>query len=181
MNSVEESGRLGHKVVMSETKQATYETLLPRIAALVASETDEIAVMATMACELHWGVDYFDWTGFYRVVEPELLKVGPYQGGHGCLAISFQRGVCGKAARTGTAQIVEDVSQLPYHIACSSSTRSEIVVPVFDALGQVRAVLDVDSDAIGAFDGTDRLYLEKIIALFPSWRTVRLSDAASPG
>lgn len=158
------------KGTMSEMKQAAYEMILPRIAALVANETDEITVMATMACELHHGIEYYDWTGFYRVVEPGVLKVGPYQGSHGCLVISFQRGVCGLTARTGTTQIVEDVSKLPYHIACSNSTRSEIVVPVFDAFGNVRAVLDVDSDSLNAFDETDKFYLEKILALFPGWR-----------
>lgn len=156
---------------MARTKKEAYEAVLPRIAALIADETDEIAVMATMACELHQGLDYYDWTGFYRVVEPGLLKVGPYQGGHGCLVISFQRGVCGLTARTGMAQIVPDVSQLPFHIACSSSTRSEIVLPVFDLQGNVRAVLDVDSDNLNAFDVTDSQYLEKIIALFPGWRS----------
>jgi GAF domain-containing protein len=115
-----------------------------------------------VVCELHNAFDYFDWTGFYRATEPRVLKVGPYQGGHGCLVISFERGVCGKCAREGQTQLVPDVRELPHHIACSSSTLSEIVVPVFDREGNIRAVLDVDSDALGAFDSVDQRHLEAI-------------------
>ena len=100
-----------------------YDDLAARIRALCESETDEVALMATVACELHHSDDRFDWTGFYRVVGPELLKIGPYQGGHGCLVIPFARGVCGAAARTGQVQIVPDVEAFPGHIACSSSRR----------------------------------------------------------
>ncbi|MCB2150422.1 MAG: GAF domain-containing protein, partial [Rhodobacteraceae bacterium] len=89
-----------------------------------------VALMATVVCELHHADDRFDWTGFYRVVAPDLLKIGPYQGGHGCLVIPFSRGVCGAAARTGAVQLVDDVDAFPGHIACASSTRSEIVLPV---------------------------------------------------
>ncbi len=86
--------------------------------------------MATLACEeIHHSDDRFDWTGFYRVTEPEVLKIGPYQGGHGCLVIPFSRGVCGAAARTRQAQLVPDVDAFPGHIACASSTRSELVLP----------------------------------------------------
>ena len=99
-----------------------YQDLAARIRALTEGETDEVALMATMACELHHSDDRFDWTGFYRVVAPELLKIGPYQGGHGCLVIPFARGVCGAAARTRQVQIVADVEAFPGHIACSSST-----------------------------------------------------------
>ena len=144
------------------TKQEQYDGALKRIRALIANETDEIAVMATVVCELHHALDHFDWTGCYRVVEPGLLKVGPYQGGHGCLAISFDRGICGRCARERRTQVVPDVSRAPEHIACSSATRSEIVVPVLDARGQVRAVLDVDSDLLSAFDETDARYLEEV-------------------
>jgi GAF domain-containing protein len=135
---------------------------------LTAGEADAIAVMATFVCELHHGLEHFDWTGFYRVVAPGVLKVGPYQGGHGCLTIPFDRGVCGKCAREGRTQIVDDVTQVPYHIACASSTRSEIVVPVFDAAGRVRAVLDVDSDRPAAFDATDARYLEEVCGWLPA-------------
>jgi hypothetical protein len=95
--------------------------------------------MATVACEVHHSDDRFDWTGFYRVTEPGLLKIGPYQGGHGCLVIPFDRGVCGAAARTGEIQLVPDVDAFPGHIACSSSTRSEIVLPVRNAAGDSSA------------------------------------------
>ena len=143
-------------------KTAQYEQILAHLRALLAGETDEIAAMATIACELHHGMEHFDWTGFYRVVAPGVLKVGPYQGGHGCLTFPFERGVCGRCACEARIQLVPDVTALPYHIACSSSTLSEIVVPVFDARGQVRAVLDVDSDALAAFDDTDARHLENI-------------------
>lgn len=140
---------------MPSAKAQQYKLALERIRLLIAGETDEIALMATIAGELHHGLDHFDWTGFYRVTEPELLKIGPYQGSHGCLAIPFHRGVCGRCAREARIQLVEDVSQDPQHIACSSSTRSEIVVPVLDSEGCVRGVLDVDSNAPAAFDQTD--------------------------
>ena len=143
------------------TKSEQYERALGHLRSLVEGETDEIAVMATIVCELHHGLDHFDWTGFYRVVAPGLLKLGPYQGGHGCLTIPFERGICGKCAREAKTQIVPDVTQAPDHIACSSSTRSEIVVPVLDGAGRLRAVLDVDSDAPTAFDAIDAHHLEE--------------------
>ena len=105
--------------------QVDYPTLAKTIAALTKGETDAVALMATLACEIHHADDRFDWTGFYRVTEPGLLKIGPYQGGHGCLVIPFDRGVCGAAARTGETQLVPDVDAFPGHIACASSTRSE--------------------------------------------------------
>ena len=111
--------------------------------------------MATVACEVHHSDDRFNWTGFYRVVATDLLKIGPYQGGHGCLVIPFARGVCGAAARTGEVQLVPDVDAFPGHIACASSTRSEIVLPVFDASGALIGVFDIDSDQPDAFTQTD--------------------------
>jgi len=143
--------------------KADYESLAKSIAALVEGETDHVALMATLACELHHADDRFDWTGFYRVVEPELLKIGPYQGGHGCLVIPFYRGVCGAAARTRQVQLVADVDAFPGHIACASSTRSEIVLPVFDNGGDLIAVLDIDSDQLDAFDEKDADALGKIL------------------
>lgn len=137
-----------------------------RIMALVEGETDEIALMATVACELHHGFPYFDWTGFYRVVQPEVLKIGPYQGGHGCLVIPFERGICGRCARMGKTLNIAEVHAEADHIACSGTTQSEIVVPVFDANGMLRAVLDVDSDSPAAFDETDVKFLEKVCELF---------------
>jgi len=146
-------------------KQQLYDAVLPRVSDLVAGETDIIAVMATVACGLHHAFDYFDWTGFYRVVEPGLLKIGPYQGTHGCLTIPFDRGVCGAAARLRRTQIVPDVREFPGHIACSSSTRSEIVVPVLAPGGTLVGVLDIDSDRPAAFDEVDGRNLERICCL----------------
>jgi GAF domain-containing protein len=108
----------------------------------------------------------FSWAGFYRVVKPGLLKVGPYQGTHGCLEISFGKGVCGKCASEKTTQIVDDVTKIPYHIACSSESKSEIVVPVFDKNKNLIAVLDVDSNLPYNFDKTDKQYLEAVCELF---------------
>ncbi|MBM9593697.1 GAF domain-containing protein [Rhodobacteraceae bacterium MCCB 386] len=119
--------------------------------------------MATVACEVHHADDRFDWTGFYRVVAPDLLKIGPYQGGHGCLTIPFSRGVCGAAARTREVQIVPDVEAFPGHIACAASTRSEIVLPVLDAQGELIAVFDVDSDRPDAFGEADAEGLARIL------------------
>jgi L-methionine (R)-S-oxide reductase len=141
-------------------KGQLYGELSQRIQALIEGETDLITAMSTVACELHHSLDYFDWTGFYRVGSPNVLKVGPYQGGHGCLTIPFEQGVCGRCAREGRTQLIEDVRKIPHHIACSSTTLSEIVVPVFDASGKVRAVLDVDSNSLAAFDESDAHYLE---------------------
>jgi len=143
-------------------KAACYHAVRRRLEALIEGETDEVALMATIACELHHGLGHFHWTGFYRVVAPGLLKIGPYQGGHGCLTIPFERGVCGAAARQRRLLRVDDVAAFPGHIACSSSTRSEIVVPVTDGAGRLRAVLDVDSDWPAAFDTTDERELAAI-------------------
>ena len=141
-----------------------YATLAKTIAALTEGETDTVALMATLACELHHSDDRFDWTGFYRVTAPGLLKIGPYQGGHGCLVIPFDRGVCGAAARTGEIQLVPDVDAFPGHIACSSSTRSEIVLPVRNAAGEIIGVLDIDSDRPAAFTEEDARELDAILA-----------------
>jgi GAF domain-containing protein len=141
-----------------------YAEVAARIRALTHGESDEVALMATIACELYHGFDRFDWVGFYRVVAPELLKIGPYQGGHGCLVIPFARGVCGAAMRAGATLVVPDVGAFPDHIACSSSTRSEIVVPFRRADGSFVGVLDVDSDTPDAFGPADARALEAILA-----------------
>lgn len=143
---------------------ADYDTLAKTIAALTEGETDDVALMATIACEVHHSDDRFDWTGFYRVTEPGLLKIGPYQGGHGCLVIPFDRGVCGAAARTGEVQLVPDVDAFPGHIACASSTRSEVVLPVRNATGDVIAVFDIDSDQPNAFNEKDASQLSRILS-----------------
>jgi GAF domain-containing protein len=141
---------------------AAYTEVVDRIDALLDGETDWIAAMATVACELHHTFDYFDWTGFYRAVSDDLLVVGPYQGGHGCLRIPFDRGVCGAAARTRTTQFVPDVHEATDHIACSSTTQSEVVVPVLTPDDTLLAVLDVDSDTLDAFSEVDRDMLERL-------------------
>ncbi len=134
-----------------------------RILALTEGETDAVALMATVVCELHHGHPFADWTGFYRVVAPDLLKIGPYQGGHGCLVIPFSRGVCGAAARTGQVLNVPDVEAFPDHIACSSSTRSELVLPVWNGVGRLLGVLDLDSDTPGAFTAEDEAFLVPLL------------------
>ena len=144
----------------SAEKQLRYDQTRQNIHGLIAGEVDEIAVLATVTAELYHAFPHFHWVGFYRVVSPGILKVGPYQGGHGCLTIPFERGVCGRCAREKTTQIVADVTQLPYHIACSSTTLSEIVIPIIDHHGKVRAVLDVDSDLGASFDVVDQVALE---------------------
>lgn len=142
---------------------ADYETLAKTIEALTEGEDDVISLMATIACEIHMADDRFHWTGFYRVVGPELLKIGPYQGGHGCLVIPFSRGVCGAAAKTGETQLVADVDAFPGHIACSSSTRSEVVIPVWNGAGELLGVLDIDSDFPNAFTQSDADALDAIM------------------
>ncbi|KIN75263.1 putative sensor protein [Sulfitobacter noctilucae] len=143
--------------------QVNYTALRQSIASLTEGETDAVALMATVACEVHHADDRFDWTGFYRVVAPELLKIGPYQGGHGCLVIPFSRGVCGAAARTGEVQRVEDVEAFPGHIACASSTRSELVLPVYGDGGRLIGVFDIDSDQPAAFTAKDATELAEIL------------------
>lgn len=140
-----------------------YSTLSNTVASLTDGETDTVALMATLACEIHHSDERFDWTGFYRNVGNETLKIGPYQGGHGCLVIPFSRGVCGAAARLGTAQIVEDVNAFPGHIACAATTRSELVLPVRDGRGALLGVLDIDSDRPAAFTAADAAALQSIL------------------
>lgn len=143
---------------------ADYAYLKQSVAALTEGETDLVSLMATLACEIHYADDRFHWTGFYRVTGPEVLKIGPYQGGHGCLVIPFSRGVCGAAARTGETQLVDDVEDFADHIACSSSTRSELVIPVYDGRNSLLGVLDIDSDFPAAFTSDDAQALEQILA-----------------
>ena len=140
------------------------QDIVNAIRSLTEGETDSVALMATFACEVHHAMPQADWTGLYRVTAPELFKIGPYQGGHGCLVIPFSRGVCGAAARTRTVQIVPDVEAFPGHIACSSSTRSEIVLPVLGAGGRLIGVLDIDSDRPDAFGQADADALTAILA-----------------
>lgn len=134
------------------------------IHALTHGETDTVALMATVVCEIHHAHPLADWTGFYRVTGPQMLKIGPYQGGHGCLVIPFSRGVCGACARTGKVQNVPDVDAFPDHIACASSTRSELVLPVWNGKGDLLGVLDLDSDTPAAFTKKDEDWLVPLLA-----------------
>ena len=146
-------------IIGDGTKQERYEALLPQIKSVVEDEKDLIANMANVAAMLHETFRFW-WTGFYRV-EGEELVLGPFQGPMACTRIRKGRGVCGTAWAKEATQVVPDVEQFPGHIACSSASRSEIVVPVFRE-GTVIAVLDIDSDRLATFDDTDRLYLEQI-------------------
>ncbi len=141
-----------------------YDAITAAIRALCQGETDTVALMATVVCEIHHRHPFADWTGFYRVVGPDLLKIGPYQGGHGCLVIPFSRGVCGAAARTGQVLNVPDVEAFADHIACSSSTRSELVVPVWNGKGVLLGVLDLDSDTPAAFTRADEDWIVPLLA-----------------
>lgn len=147
-------------------KEAAYAELAPYArAVLTGLESDHVAAMATLSCLVHHAFGHL-WTGFYRVVEPGLLRVGPYQGTLGCLEITFGKGVCGAAAATQKTQVVADVHAFPGHITCDGRSASEIVVPVFDRAGALMAVFDVDSEKKGTFDEVDRRHLEALMGWF---------------
>lgn len=151
-------------IISGETKQERYEALLPQIEAVIEDEPDLIANMANVAAMLHETFGFW-WTGFYRV-EGEELVLGPFQGPMACTRIRKGRGVCGTAWQEDETQVVPDVDKFPGHIACSSASRSEIVVPIFKE-GEVIAVLDIDSAQLGTFDQTDRHYLEQVVRMLP--------------
>ena len=154
--------------IISGTKEENYKALLPQIREVIADESDMIANMANVAAMLHETFRFW-WTGFYRVMPTgnsteEILILGPFQGPLACTRIRKGRGVCGTAWQEARTQIVPDVEQFPGHIACSSASKSEIVVPLIKN-GNVTAVLDIDSDTLNTFDETDRFWLEKIVEL----------------
>lgn len=151
-------------IIKGDSKKELYENLLPQIQALVEGEADEIANMANISACLKDTFNFW-WVGFYRVVNEELL-LGPFQGPLACTRIRKGKGVCGTAWQKAETIIVPDVDEFPGHIACSSLTKSEIVVPVFKN-GEVVAVLDIDSEKAGNFDETDKEFLEKLVALIP--------------
>ncbi len=155
-----------------EQKEEIYRQVTDAIRATLEGETDLIASMATIACLLHHSLDHFFWTGFYRVVAPGELLIGSYQGTLGCLHISFDRGVCGAAARSEETIVVPNVHQFPGHIACDSNSKSEIVVPVFDDRDELIAVLDVDSAEYDAFDEVDKRHLEEIVTFLRNKTTL---------
>ena len=145
-----------------QSKTKTSERLLREAKSLCSGESDLIAKMANMAALLH-NAFHFWWTGFYRVVDGELL-LGPFQGPLACVHIARGRGVCGTAWAEGRTLVVPDVEEFPGHIACSAESKSEIVVPLFHE-GEVVAVLDIDSERLATFDDTDRHYLERLVAM----------------
>jgi GAF domain-containing protein len=146
-------------VISSGSKEEKYQILLSQIACLVETESDLVANLANVSAALWQTFGYF-WIGFY-IVKGKSLVLGPFQGPLACNRISFGRGVCGTAWQTGKTQLVPDVDKFPGHIACSSASKSEIVVPIIKQ-GEVVAVLDIDSDELATFDEVDRLYLEKL-------------------
>ncbi len=172
--------------VSGNTKKEKYESLLPQIKALIEGEPDFIANLSNIMSALKFGMDFF-WVGIYFVkyLTPALsegegvkkeLVLGPFQGPVACTRISLGKGVCGTAWKEKKTIIVEDVDQFPGHIACSSLSKSEIVLPAFDANGDVILILDVDSEELATFDGTDKIYLEQLMRLIES-----LTPALSKG
>ncbi len=151
-----------HLDIIQGTKAEMYQTLLPQIEAVVAAEPDPVANMANVAAMIHETFRFW-WTGFYRVIDDQLV-LGPFQGPLACTRIRRGRGVCGTAWAEGQTQVVPDVDQFPGHIACSSASRSEIVVPLWRD-GQVIGVLDIDSADLNTFDDVDRLWLERVAAI----------------
>lgn len=148
----------------TDSRSATYRRIVAEVESLLDGLDDPIAAMASAASVIHSHLSYASWTGFYRVVAPELLRVGPYQGPVGCLEIPFSRGVCGAAARERRSQLVPDVDAFPGHIACDAAARSEVVVPVVTPEGDLVAVLDLDSHRPGSFSEDDVAGLERVAA-----------------
>ncbi len=147
----------------STDKVTRYRSFLTPFAALVSGEKEEISVLANAVAALREAFGFF-WVGFY-LVKGEQLILGPFQGSTACFKISKGKGVCGTAWLEARTQVVPDVSQFPGHIACNSLSRSEIVVPLLTSNGEIKGVLDIDSDQPAAFDETDHYYLEEIVAI----------------
>jgi GAF domain-containing protein len=146
-------------------KSRAYTELDGHVRAVLEGVDDPITAMATVSCLVHHAFGHL-WTGFYRVVAPRLLRVGPYQGTLGCLEIPFGKGVCGTAAAEERTVVVADVESFPGHISCDGRSRSEIVLPVKDRSGTLVGVFDVDSDRVGAFDAADEAGLTQILGWF---------------
>jgi len=149
--------------ITSGSKAEKYQRLYPQIKALLEGENDLIANMANVCSALKYGMDFF-WVGFYLVKNEELV-LGPFQGPIACTRIAKGKGVCGKAWELNEVIVVDDVDQFPGHIACNALSKSEIVLPVRNAKGNITAILDVDSDAYNSFDGIDEEWLRKIVQL----------------
>lgn len=154
---------MAEQLLFTRTADRTqvYAEILPQIESVISSETDYIANLANVAAMLKEALGFF-WVGFYRMQEGELV-LGPFQGPLACTRIALTRGVCGAAATQKATLIVPDVDQFPGHIACSSLSKSEIVVPLVDARGEVQLILDVDSDQLNDFSETDALGLEAVM------------------
>jgi GAF domain-containing protein len=142
-------------------KEENYRLLTAQVKSLIEGEKDSVSVMANVSAAVHEAMGFF-WTGFY-IVHGDELHLGPFQGSVACMHIPFGRGVCGTAWKEAKTIVVPDVEEFPGHIACSSLSRSEIVVPVFDAVGKVKAVLDIDSKELNTFDEIDQKWLEEIV------------------
>jgi GAF domain-containing protein len=149
-------------------KAEKYNLLTEQIQSLIEGETDGVAVMANICAAIHDAMGFW-WTGFYRVKNGEMV-LGPFQGPVACMHISYGKGVCGTAWKEKRTIIVPDVEQFPGHIACSSLSRSEIVIPIFSQNGEVTGVLDIDSKELATFDNTDQQYLEKICKMLTTFR-----------
>ncbi len=150
-------------IIAQGDKEAKYKLLYTQIESLTHNENDTIAKMANIAAMIHATFGFW-WTGFYRVVGEELV-LGPFQGPLACTRIAYGKGVCGTAWKENRTQVVYDVDLFPGHIACSSASRSEIVIPIHDNTGEITALLDIDSEHLGTFDECDRMWLEKIVEL----------------
>lgn len=152
-----------HLEIAEGTKEEKYALLHKQIKAVVEGESDATANMANVAAMIHATFGFW-WTGFYRVID-SILVLGPFQGPLACSRIPYGRGVCGTAWKEAETLVVPDVELFPGHIACSSASRSEIVVPLFNGDGTVKAVLDIDSEHLATFDECDKVWLERIVAL----------------
>lgn len=150
-------------LVKGASKEEKYQSLIPQIRGLLEGESDPVANMGNVCAALKFGMDFF-WVGFYLVKEEQLV-LGPFQGPVACTRIQKGKGVCGSSWQQNDTLIVEDVEKFPGHIACSSLSRSEIVIPLHDANGVVKGVLDVDSSELATFDRGDELYLKQILSL----------------
>lgn len=147
--------------IQGTTKEEKYKSLLPQIKALVETESDLIANMANVCAALKFGFDFF-WVGFYLIKDNQLV-LAPFQGPVACTRIPLGKGVCGTAWKNNEVLVVDDVDLFPGHIACSSLSKSEIVLPIYDANKHIVGVLDVDSDAYKTFDDTDKIYLTQVL------------------
>ena len=154
-------------IISGNNKKEKYESLIPQLIALTEGETDVIANLSNIVAAIKYGMNFF-WVGIYFVKGNELV-LGPFQGPVACTRIALGKGVCGKCWETKEAIIVEDVDKFPGHIACSSESKSEIVLPVLNKINDVQMVLDVDSDKLSDFDETDEMYLNKVVEIINSF------------